>query len=85
MKIDFNNPICIANTNVNQFIFNLGLYMALYNKNIRFKNEQEIYYIRKLRRNQDLLDDHFTLMDEDVFYDDDEFNLENYESDDLDD
>lgn len=82
MEVDFNKPICIASADVNQFIFNLGIYMALNNKNIRFRTEHEMYYIGKLRRNQDLLDDHFTLMDEDVFYDDDEFNLENYESDD---
>ena len=85
MEIDFEKPFCLAGTNVHQFVFNLSIYMALSNKNIRFKSEHEMYYIGKLRRNQDLLDDHFTLMDEDVFYDVDEFNLENYESDDLDD
>lgn len=85
MDIDYDKPICLASTDVNQFIFNLGIYMALNNKNIRFRTEHEMYYLGKLRRNQDLLGDHFTLIDEDVFYDEDELNLEKYESDDLDD
>ncbi|MEY2921968.1 MAG: hypothetical protein RL108_590 [Bacteroidota bacterium] len=76
MDIDFDKPICLASTDVNQFIFNLGLYMALNNKNIRFKSEHEMYYIGKLRRNQDLLDDHFTLMDENIYYDDEDEDYE---------
>jgi hypothetical protein len=82
--------VAIVSPSVNDLIFNLSIICALNNQNIEYAN-QEMYYTGPLRRNTHISDtnQNFELNvdvvdDEDVFYDDD-FNLENYDLEDLED
>ncbi len=90
LKIEENENVAIVSSSVNELIFNLAMICAINNKNIDYFN-QTMYYVGNLRKNVHISDtsQNFELNvdivdDEDVFYDDD-FNLENYDLDDLED
>lgn len=89
LNIEENENVAIVSTSINDLIFNLSIICAIQNQNIEYVN-QEMYYINP-RKNVHISDtsQDFELNidivdDEDVFYDDD-FNLENYDVDDLED
>jgi len=90
LEIEENENVAIVSPSINDLIFNLSIICAINNQNIEYVN-QEMYYCGPLRRNTHISDtaQDYELNvdivdDEDVFYDDD-FNLENYDIDDLDD
>ena len=90
LEIEENENVAIVSPSVNELIFNLSIICAIQNQNIEYEN-QEMYYTGPLRRNTHISDtaQDYELNvdivdDEDVFYDDD-FNLENYDIDDLED
>jgi hypothetical protein len=90
LEIKENENVAIVSPSVNELIFNLSIICAIQNQNIEYVN-QEMYYVNQLRRNihisdtsQDYELNVDIVDDEDVFYGDD-FNLENYDIDDLDD
>ena len=88
LNIDDNENVAIVSSSVNELTFNLAMICAINNKNIDYFN-QTMYYVGNLRKNGHIIDSsqnfEFNIDivdDEDVFYDDD-FNLENYDLDDL--
>lgn len=89
LNISEDENVAIVSPTINDLIFNLSIICATNNQNIEYVN-QEMYYTGPLRRNTHISDtsQDFELNidivdDEDVFYDD--FNLENYDVDDLED
>jgi hypothetical protein len=90
LEIEENTNVAIVSPSVKDLIFNLAIVCAINNQNIEYY-DQTMYYVGNLRKNGHIIDasQDFELNvdivdDEDVFYDDD-FNLENYDLDDLDD
>ena len=91
LEIDENENVVIASSSINELMFNLSLICAIQNKNLDYFN-QTMYYVGNLRKNIHISDtsQDFELNidivdDDDVFYDDDELNLENYDLDELED
>ena len=89
LNISEDENVAIVSPTINDLIFNLSIICATNNQNIEYVN-QEMYYTGPLRRNTHISDtsQDFELNidivdDEDVFYED--FNLENYDVDDLED
>ena len=87
LNIEKDENVAIVSPSINDLIFNLSIMSALSNQNIEYVN-QEMYYTNP-RRNihiSDTCQDFEPILDkdEDVFYDDD-FNLENYDLEDLED
>jgi hypothetical protein len=91
LEIEENDNVAIVSSSVKELIFNLSIICAIQNQNIEYVN-QEMFYTGPLRRNTHISDttaQDYELNvdivdDEDVFYEDD-FNLENYDLDDLED
>jgi hypothetical protein len=90
LEIEENTNVAIVSPSLKDLIFNLAIMCAINNQNIEYY-EQTMYYVGNLRKNGHIIDNsqNFELNvdivdDEDVFYDDD-FNLENYDLDDLED
>jgi hypothetical protein len=90
LNIDDNENVAIVSPSLKDLIFNLAIVCAINNQNIEYY-AQTMYYVGNLRKNGHIIDSsqNFELNidivdDEDVFYDDD-FNLENYDLDDLED
>ena len=83
LSIDENENVVIASSSINELIFNLALICAIQNKNLDYFN-QTMYYVGNLRKNIHISD---TSQDFDLNVDvvDNDFNLEDYDLEDLDD
>jgi hypothetical protein len=83
LNIDGNENVAIVSSSVNELIFNLAMICAINNKNIDYFN-QTMYYVGNLRKNGHIIDasQNFELNVDIV---DDDFNLEDYDLEDLDD
>ena len=83
LEIEENENVAIVSPSVNELIFNLSIICAIQNQNIVFEN-QEMYYTGPLRRNTHISD---TAKDFELNVDivDDDFNLKDYDLEDLDD
>lgn len=89
LELNKDENVAIVSPSLDDLIFNLAILCAINNKNIEYI-ENEMYYTGQLRRNIHISDtcegfSEIALEDEDVFYDDDELNLEKYDADDFDD
>ena len=82
LEIEENDNVAIVSPSVNELIFNLSIICAIQNQNIEYVN-QEMYYTGPLRRNTHISD---TAQDYELNVDivDDDFNLEDYDLEDLD-
>jgi hypothetical protein len=83
LNIDENENVAIVSSSVNELIFNLAMICAINNKNIDYFN-QSMYYVGNLRKNGHIIDasQNFELNVDIV---DDDFNLEDYDLEELDD
>lgn len=82
LDIDENENVAIVSPSINDLIFNLSIICAIQNQNIEYVN-QEMYYTGPLRRNTHISDN---AQDYELNVDivDDDFNLEDYDIEDLD-
>lgn len=88
LELREDEKVAIASPSLDELIFNLSILCSINNQNIEYINNN-MYCTGQLRRNIHISDtcEDCTEMapeDEEVFYDDDELNLENYYVDDLD-
>jgi hypothetical protein len=83
LEIEENENVVIVSPSINDLIFNLSIMCALSNQNIEYVS-QEMYYSGPLRRNTHISD---TAQDYELNVDivDDDFNLEDYDLEDLED
>jgi hypothetical protein len=83
LEIKENENVAIVSASINDLIFNLSIICSIQNQNIEYIN-QEMYYTGPLRRNTHISD---TAQAYELNVDivDDDFNLEDYDLEDLDD
>jgi hypothetical protein len=83
LEIEENTNVAIVSPSLKDLIFNLAIVCAINNQNIEYY-DQTMYYVNHLRRNTHISD---TAHDYELNVDivDDDFNLEDYEIDDLED
>jgi hypothetical protein len=83
LNINEDENVVIVSPSVNDLIFNLSIMCALCNQNIEYVN-QEMYYTGPLRRNTHISDTNQNFeLNVDIV--DDDFNLEDYDLEELDD
>jgi hypothetical protein len=83
LEIEENTNVVIVSPSLKDLIFNLAIVCAINNQNIEYY-DQTMYYVNHLRRNTHISD---TAQEYELNVDivDDDFNLEDYDLEDLDD